>query len=111
MSERIIRRRNRSPSRPEARPLTSTENDTPTPVLPAVELEHAESGAPDPEQLEQTVESLGGAPVAPDSPLFSDFDVHPDIVAALAEATRLESLARQIDETQKEQQGMEDQAK
>ncbi len=74
------------PSRPEARPLTSTENDTPIPGLPAVELEHAESGAPDPAQLEQTVESLGGAPVAPDSPLFSDFDVHPDIVAALAEA-------------------------
>jgi superfamily II DNA/RNA helicase len=83
---RILRRRNRSPSRPEARPLTSTENDTPTPDLPAVELEHAESGAPDPEQLEQTAEPLGGAPVAPDSPLFSDFDVHPDIVAALAEA-------------------------
>src|SRR3712207_4808292 len=53
------RRRDRSPCRPEARPLTSTENDTPTPDLPAVELEHAESGAPDPEQLEQTVESLG----------------------------------------------------
>jgi superfamily II DNA/RNA helicase len=75
-----------SPGRPEAIPLTSTENDTPTPDLPAVELEHAETGAPDPEQLEQTAEPLGGAPVAPDSPLFSDFDVHPDIVAALAEA-------------------------
>jgi superfamily II DNA/RNA helicase len=49
------------------------------------ELEHAETGAPDVEQIEQTVEELGGAPVAPDSPLFSDFDVHPDVVAALAE--------------------------
>ncbi len=49
-------------------------------------LEHAESGAPAPEELESQVEELGGAPVAPDSPLFSDFDVHPDIVAALAEA-------------------------
>jgi superfamily II DNA/RNA helicase len=29
---------------------------------------------------------LGGAPVAKDSPLFSDFDVHPDIVAALTDA-------------------------
>src|SRR3954454_159330 len=74
------------PSRPEARPLTSTENDTATPDLPAVELEHAESGTPDPEQLEQTVESLGGAPVAPDSPLFSAFAVHPDTVSALTEA-------------------------
>ncbi|WP_237495907.1 DEAD/DEAH box helicase [Modestobacter sp. L9-4] len=33
----------------------------------------------------EQVGELGGAPVAPDSPLFSDFDVHPDIVAALAE--------------------------
>ncbi len=78
------RRRNRSPSRPEARPLTSTEN-TP-PASEATALEHAESGAPAPEELEQQVEELGGAPVAPESPLFSDFDVHPDIVAALAEA-------------------------
>ena len=51
----------------------------------AVALEHAETGAPAPEELESQVEELGGAPVAPDSPLFSDFDVHPDIVAALAE--------------------------
>ncbi|SDO31546.1 DEAD/DEAH box helicase [Geodermatophilus sp. DSM 45219] len=58
-----------------------TEN---TPTTP--ELDHAESGAPAPEQLEQAVEELGGAPVAPDAPLFSDFDVHPDVVAALAEA-------------------------
>ncbi|MCU1670373.1 MAG: box helicase domain protein [Blastococcus sp.] len=48
-------------------------------------LEHAETGAPDPEQLEEAVEELGGASVAADSPLFSDFDVHPDVVAALAE--------------------------
>jgi superfamily II DNA/RNA helicase len=72
--------RARSPSRPEARALTSTENTNPTAAL-----EHAETGAPAPEQIEQTVEELGGAPVAPDSPLFSDFDVHPDIVAALAD--------------------------
>lgn len=77
-------RRGLSPSRPEARPLTSTEN-TP-PATEATALEHAESGAPAPEELEQQVEELGGAPVATDSPLFSDFDVHPDIVAALAEA-------------------------
>ncbi|WP_448609995.1 DEAD/DEAH box helicase [Geodermatophilus sp. URMC 60] len=70
----------RSPSRPEARALTSTEN-TPT----TAEIEHAETGAPAPEQLEQAVEELGGAPVADDAPLFSDFDVHPDVVAALAE--------------------------
>src|SRR5688572_13152675 len=54
-------------------------------VTEAVALEHAETGAPAPEQIEQSVEELGGAPVAPDSPLFSDFDVHPDVVAALAE--------------------------
>jgi superfamily II DNA/RNA helicase len=53
--------------------------------MPTAELEYAESGAPAPEQIEETVEELGGAPVAPDSPLFSDFDVHPDIVAALAD--------------------------
>ena len=62
---------------------------TPTATDPAasdvVALEHAETGAPAPEQIEQSVEELGGAPVAPDSPLFSDFDVHPDVVAALAE--------------------------
>jgi superfamily II DNA/RNA helicase len=74
--------RARSPSRPEARALTSTENPE---NIPTAELEHAETGAPAPEQIEQTVEELGGAPVAPDSPLFSDFDVHPDIVAALAD--------------------------
>ncbi|WP_249027824.1 DEAD/DEAH box helicase, partial [Blastococcus saxobsidens] len=89
-ARRRHRYRSRSPSRPEARPLTSTENastDTATtPDAPAIELEHAETGAPAPEELEQTVEELGGAPVAPDSPLFSDFDVHPDIVAALADA-------------------------
>ncbi|RBY74786.1 ATP-dependent helicase [Geodermatophilus sp. TF02-6] len=62
----------------------STEN-TPTPTdTPAADLEHAETGAPDPEQLEQAAEQLGGAPVADDAPLFSDFDVHPDVVAALA---------------------------
>src|SRR3954468_19851970 len=82
--------RTRSPSRPEARALTSTENHETSPThtagtSPTAELEHAETGAPAPEQIEQTVEELGGAPVAPDSPLFSDFDVHPDIVAALAE--------------------------
>ena len=85
------RRRTRSPSRPEARALTSTENDTPDAHRrsrrpTAVALEHAETGAPAPEELESQVEELGGAPVAPDSPLFSDFDVHPDVVAALAEA-------------------------
>ncbi|MGY1740728.1 MULTISPECIES: DEAD/DEAH box helicase [unclassified Blastococcus] len=68
------------PQQTEARALTSTDS---TPTTP--ELEHAETGAPAPEQIEQTVEELGGAPVAPDSPLFSDFDVHPDIVAALAD--------------------------
>ncbi|HET6394649.1 MAG TPA: DEAD/DEAH box helicase [Blastococcus sp.] len=89
------RSRTRSPSRPEARALTSIENSptseapaaVPTDALPeAVALEHAETGAPAPEELESQVEELGGAPVAPDSPLFSDFDVHPDIVAALADA-------------------------
>ena len=91
------RRRSRSPSRPEARALTSTENTPPRPRAtdPAandlapndvVALEHAETGAPAPEELESQVEELGGAPVAPDSPLFSDFDVHPDIVAALTDA-------------------------
>jgi superfamily II DNA/RNA helicase len=73
------------PHQTEARELTSTEN-TPVENTPAApELERAESGAPAPEELEQQVEELGGAPVAPDSPLFSDFDVHPDVIAALAE--------------------------
>ncbi|SDX77183.1 Superfamily II DNA and RNA helicase [Geodermatophilus africanus] len=70
----------RSPSRPEARALTSTEN---TPTTP--DIDHAETGAPAPEQVEQTVEALGGAPVEETAPLFSDFDVHPDVIAALAE--------------------------
>jgi superfamily II DNA/RNA helicase len=69
------------PRRRQARALTSIEN-TPT-TTP--EIDHAETGAPAPEELETQVEQLGGAPVAADSPLFSDFDVHPDIVAALAE--------------------------
>jgi superfamily II DNA/RNA helicase len=79
----------RSPSRPEARPLTSSQNTTTSdgaPASEAVALERAETGAPAPEELESQVEELGGAPVASDSPLFSDFDVHPDIVAALTEA-------------------------
>jgi superfamily II DNA/RNA helicase len=75
-----------SPSRPEARALTSIENTpTSTDATDAVDLEHAETGAPAPEELESQVEELGGAPVASDSPLFSDFDVHPDVIAALAE--------------------------
>ncbi|WP_235495108.1 DEAD/DEAH box helicase [Geodermatophilus sp. Leaf369] len=53
--------------------------------MSAPELEHAETGAPAPEQLEAQIDELGGAPVPPDAPLFSDFDVHPDVVAALAE--------------------------
>jgi superfamily II DNA/RNA helicase len=73
------------PSRPEARALTSTENNTPATDGDVVALEHAETGAPAPEELESQVEELGGAPVASDSPLFSDFDVHPDVIAALAE--------------------------
>ncbi|MCZ2823845.1 MULTISPECIES: DEAD/DEAH box helicase [unclassified Modestobacter] len=80
------RRRTAVPHQTEARELTSTENTATASSTPAApELEHAETGAPAPEELEQQVEELGGAPVAPDSPLFSDFDVHPDIVAALAE--------------------------
>ncbi|MCA0146289.1 DEAD/DEAH box helicase [Blastococcus sp. LR1] len=83
-ARRRHRCRSRSPSRPEASALTSTEQ---TPAdIPVAELDHAETGAPAPEELAQTVEELGGAPVAPDSPLFSDFDVHPDIVASLADA-------------------------
>src|SRR3954447_8812579 len=77
------RRRVVVPHQTEARELTSTENIHNTPAAP--ELEHSETGAPAPEELEQQVKELGGAPVASDSPLFSDFDVHPDIVAALAE--------------------------
>jgi superfamily II DNA/RNA helicase len=50
-----------------------------------VALDHSETGAPDPEQLEQSVEALGGAPVEETAPLFSDFDIHPDVVAALAD--------------------------
>src|SRR3954462_12564655 len=80
------RRRSRSPSRPEARALTSIENNPTSVAADQADLEHAETGAPDPEQIEQSVEELGGAPVNEDSPLFSDFDVHPDVVAALAEA-------------------------
>ncbi|MCW2697537.1 MAG: box helicase domain protein, partial [Modestobacter sp.] len=76
------------PHQTEARELTSTENapdSTPADIPAAPALDHAETGAPAPEEIEQQVEELGGAPVASDSPLFSDFDVHPDIVAALAE--------------------------
>jgi superfamily II DNA/RNA helicase len=62
-----------------------TEGAAGIPADPAA-LEHAETGAPAPEELESQVEELGGAPVAEDSPLFSDFDVHPDVVAALADA-------------------------
>jgi superfamily II DNA/RNA helicase len=73
------------PHQTEARELTSTENTPVENTSAAPELEHAVTGAPAPEELEQQVEELGGAPVAPDSPLFSDFDVHPDVIAALAE--------------------------
>jgi superfamily II DNA/RNA helicase len=71
----------RLPRRRQARALTSIENTPPT----TPEIDHAETGAPAPEEIETQVEQLGGAPVAADSPLFSDFDVHPDIVGALAE--------------------------
>ncbi|SDG69699.1 DEAD/DEAH box helicase [Klenkia brasiliensis] len=76
----------RGPLRTEARALTTLnqpQDDDTTPQTP--EVDHAESGAPDPEQLEQQIDDLGGAPVTPDAPLFSEFDVHPDIVAALAD--------------------------
>jgi superfamily II DNA/RNA helicase len=78
---RAAARRRASPSRPEARELTSIEN---TPTTP--ETERAETGAPAPEQLEQAAPELGGAAVEETAPLFSDFDVHPDVVAALADA-------------------------
>ena len=83
LTEPAHRERGPVPHQTEARELTSTENTQDTPAAP--ELERAETGAPAPEELEQQVEELGGAPVAPDSPLFSDFDVHPDVIAALAE--------------------------
>ncbi|MEI4272071.1 DEAD/DEAH box helicase [Klenkia sp. LSe6-5] len=86
-------RRGSGPLRTEARALTTTDNTQHdgtqhdaaqgTPQTP--DVDHAESGAPAPEQVEQLVDDLGGAPVTPDAPLFSDFDVHPDIVAALAD--------------------------
>ncbi|WP_235928284.1 DEAD/DEAH box helicase [Goekera deserti] len=74
------------PHQTEARPLTTDDTAT-TPPAPSepVAIEHAETGAPAPEQVAAQIGELGGAPVAPDSPLFSDFDVHPDIVAALAD--------------------------
>ncbi|KQS58031.1 DEAD/DEAH box helicase [Geodermatophilus sp. Leaf369] len=65
--------------------MTSSRQDTDQTAVSAPELEHAETGAPAPEQLEAQIDELGGAPVPPDAPLFSDFDVHPDVVAALAE--------------------------
>src|SRR5437764_116285 len=86
------RRRSRSPSRPEARALTSIENNPTSVPAEQADLEHAETGAPDPEQIEQSVEELGGAPVNEDSPLFSDFDVHPDVVGTPG---RLLDLAQQ----------------
>src|SRR4051794_645863 len=76
-----------APSEPEARALTN--ETTPTDTTPtdtsAVEIERAETGAPAPEAIEQDVEQLGGAPVEETAPLFSDFDIHPDVIAALAE--------------------------
>jgi superfamily II DNA/RNA helicase len=75
--------RTAAPLQTEARALTTSQTPTTTATTP--EVDHAETGAPAPEELEQHVEELGGAPVAPDSPLFSDFDVHPDVIAALAE--------------------------
>jgi superfamily II DNA/RNA helicase len=81
---RTAERSGSAPSRPEARTLTPTDS-TNASTEPAAALDHAETGAPAPEEIESQVEQLGGAPVAEDSPLFSDFDVHPDIVAALAE--------------------------
>lgn len=81
-----VARRSSGPLRTEARALTTPnepQDDSTTPQTP--EVDHAETGAPDPEQLEQRIDDLGGAPVTPDAPLFSDFDVHPDIIASLAD--------------------------
>src|SRR5947209_3993338 len=55
-SDAAPRRRTRSPGRPEARTLTSTENTELSPTHPATaptELEHAETGAPDVDQIAQ----------------------------------------------------------
>ncbi|GHE10516.1 DEAD/DEAH box helicase [Klenkia taihuensis] len=75
----------RGPLRTEARALTTLNQPHDDHTEQTAEVDHAETGAPDPEQLEQHIDDLGGAPVTPDAPLFSDFDVHPDIVAALAD--------------------------
>ncbi|MGI8651470.1 MAG: DEAD/DEAH box helicase, partial [Geodermatophilaceae bacterium] len=47
-----------------------------------VALEHATEGAP---EVESAEELAARAPVEETAPLFTDFDVHPDITAALAE--------------------------
>jgi len=48
----------------------------------AVALEHATEGAP---EVESAEELAARAPVAETAPLFTDFNVHPDITDALAE--------------------------
>jgi superfamily II DNA/RNA helicase len=61
----------------------SGNDDNPTQTLDPVTLEHSETGVP------ETVDAhplQAGAPVAPESPLFSEFGVRPEIVRALAEA-------------------------
>ncbi|SDO16915.1 Superfamily II DNA and RNA helicase [Klenkia soli] len=75
--------RTAAPLQTEARALTTSHTPLSDPQTP--EVDHAETGAPAPEQVVEEIDALGGAPVPPDAPLFSDFDVHPDIVAALAD--------------------------
>jgi superfamily II DNA/RNA helicase len=54
-----------------------------TQTLDPVTLEHSETGVPEAVDAHPL---QAGAPVAPESPLFSEFGVRPEIVRALAEA-------------------------
>jgi len=56
--------------------------DTPGPTDP-VTLEHSEAGV---DETDPSHPLQAGAPVRPEAPKFSDFDIKPEIVRALAEA-------------------------
>ncbi|MPY78569.1 MAG: DEAD/DEAH box helicase [Actinophytocola sp.] len=59
---------------------TETNQDS---ALDPVTLEHSEAGVPD---TDPSHPLQAGAPVKPEAPLFSDFNIHDEIVRALTEA-------------------------
>src|SRR3954451_20228803 len=75
-----------------------TDNSTELPALPALSVQSAQSAQselPNTTTEDEPAPLAARAPVRPDSPAFSDFEVRPEIVSALADVGITKTFAIQ----------------